>query len=73
MGQEQVQRQPQEQTPVNELAAVDAETQAVRREEIRAGAAETISNLDELLDEIDEVLEVEAEDFVKSYVQKGGE
>ena len=29
--------------------------------------------LDDLLDEIDEVLEVNAEDFVKSYIQKGGE
>jgi len=29
--------------------------------------------LDDLLDEIDEVLETNAEDFVKSYVQKGGE
>ena len=29
--------------------------------------------LDDLLDEIDEVLEINAEDFVKSYVQKGGE
>ncbi len=29
--------------------------------------------LDDLLDEIDEVLEDNAEDFVKSYVQKGGE
>jgi prokaryotic ubiquitin-like protein Pup len=27
----------------------------------------------ELLDEIDEVLETNAEDFVKSYVQKGGQ
>ncbi|MEX2267624.1 MAG: ubiquitin-like protein Pup [Acidimicrobiia bacterium] len=31
------------------------------------------SELDDLLDEIDEVLEENAEDFVKSYVQKGGE
>jgi len=31
------------------------------------------SELDELLDEIDDVLESNAEDFVKSYVQKGGE
>ena len=30
-------------------------------------------DLDDLLDEIDEVLEENAEDFVKSYVQKGGE
>ena len=29
--------------------------------------------VDELLDEIDEVLEVNAEDFVRSFVQKGGE
>jgi len=29
--------------------------------------------LDGLLDEIDEVLEANAEDFVKSYIQKGGE
>jgi ubiquitin-like protein Pup len=29
--------------------------------------------MDELLDEIDEVLETNAEEFVKSYVQKGGE
>ncbi len=29
--------------------------------------------LDDLLDEIDEVLETNAEDFVKSYVQKGGQ
>jgi len=31
------------------------------------------AELDELLDEIDDVLETNAEDFVKSYVQKGGE
>ncbi len=31
------------------------------------------AELDELLDEIDEVLEVNAEDFVRAYVQKGGE
>ena len=31
------------------------------------------AELDDLLDEIDEVLESNAVDFVKSYVQKGGE
>lgn len=31
------------------------------------------AELDELLDEIDDVLETNAEDFVKSYIQKGGE
>ncbi|MDE0652304.1 MAG: ubiquitin-like protein Pup, partial [bacterium] len=29
--------------------------------------------LDDLLDEIDEVLETNAEEFVNSYIQKGGE
>ena len=31
------------------------------------------NELDELLDEIDEVLEPNAEEFVKRYIQKGGE
>ena len=37
-----------------------------RGEEIKA-------ELDDLLDEIDAVLEVNSEEFVKSYVQKGGQ
>ena len=31
------------------------------------------AELDDLLDEIDEVLEENAEEFVRNYVQKGGE
>ena len=31
------------------------------------------AELDDLLDEIDDVLETNAEEFVKNYVQKGGE
>ncbi len=31
------------------------------------------AELDDLLDGIDEVLESNAEDFVKSYIQKGGQ
>lgn len=37
-----------------------------------AAAAQT-SDLDSLLDEIDDVLEVNAEEFVQSFVQKGGQ
>lgn len=41
---------------------------------LSAGSGEKLkAELDDLLDEIDEVLEANAEDFVKSYVQKGGE
>ncbi len=35
--------------------------------------SELSSDLDDLLDEIDQVLESNAEEFVKSYVQKGGQ
>jgi len=38
------------------------------------GAAQTRDEgLDDLLDEIDGVLEVNAEEFVRSFVQKGGQ
>jgi ubiquitin-like protein Pup len=53
--------------PAREEEVVD-ETPAVseRGEKLKA-------DLDDLLDEIDEVLETNAEDFVRSYVQKGGQ
>jgi ubiquitin-like protein Pup len=42
-----------------------------------SGVAERKEQLDEdidaILDEIDDVLETNAEDFVKSFIQKGGE
>jgi ubiquitin-like protein Pup len=56
-------------------------TTSDRTDEVTEEAAPTTSesgeklkaDLDDLLDEIDEVLETNAEDFVKSYVQKGGQ
>ncbi len=46
-------------------------------EEVAPASTETgdklKAELDDLLDEIDDVLETNAEDFVKSYVQKGGQ
>jgi len=38
-----------------------------------ANNAELDNEVDSLLDEIDKILEVNAEDFVKSFVQKGGQ
>lgn len=32
-----------------------------------------VEEIDDILDEIDAVLETNAEEFVKSYIQKGGE
>lgn len=36
-------------------------------------AAEQVDELDSLLEEIDSVLETNAEEFVKGFVQKGGQ
>jgi ubiquitin-like protein Pup len=47
------------------------EKEAAPREE--KAAESKASDVDELLDEIDEVLETNAEEFVRSYIQKGGE
>ncbi len=51
-----------EETEVDEAAPATSET----GEKLKA-------ELDDLLDEIDEVLETNAEEFVKSYIQKGGQ
>ena len=40
---------------------------------IEAKESDTTEKIDDLLDEIDSVLEENAEEFVKNYVQKGGE
>jgi len=49
-----------------EEAVEDVPTTSESGEKIKA-------ELDDLLDEIDDVLEQNAEDFVKSYIQKGGQ
>jgi prokaryotic ubiquitin-like protein Pup len=50
--------------------ARDTEQDAEATEKVEA--VDT-SEVDDLLDEIDDVLEENAEEFVKNYVQKGGE
>ncbi len=50
----------------------DAETEQVTPTD-PAHKAELDSDVDSLLDEIDNVLEVNAEEFVRSFVQKGGQ
>ena len=63
----QEQKQPrkgsEEQVPVDEAAEADV---AERKEQLD-------EDIDAILDEIDEVLETNAEDFVKSFIQKGGQ
>ncbi|MGD0873809.1 MAG: ubiquitin-like protein Pup [Acidimicrobiales bacterium] len=57
-------------TASREATAVETETEAPptteRGDRLKA-------EIDDLLDEIDEVLENNAEEFVRNYVQKGGE
>ncbi|MDH4309226.1 MAG: ubiquitin-like protein Pup [Acidimicrobiia bacterium] len=42
-------------------------------EEVEAAESSATEGIDDLLDEIDSVLEENAEEFVRNYVQKGGE
>jgi ubiquitin-like protein Pup len=53
-------------TRSDEAQVEEVPTSTKKGEELKA-------ELDDLLDEIDEVLEENAEEFVRSYVQKGGE
>ena len=65
---EQTRKQKTTTSRTTDEAVVDEATPAVSEsgEKLKA-------ELDDLLDEIDEVLESNAEDFVKAYVQKGGQ
>ncbi len=64
MAEREQKRRPAKAEPVEETEAAPATSES--GEKLKA-------DIDDLLDEIDEVLEVNAEDFVRSYVQKGGE
>lgn len=47
--------------------------QSIGRAELAKKGEKIAGKLDDLLDEIDDVLEENAEEFVKGYVQRGGE
>ena len=62
-------KQPRKSTEAEESVedvATTAEGVAERKEKLD-------DDIDAILDEIDDVLEVNAEDFVKSFIQKGGQ
>ncbi len=63
--QERIQKQRSERTE-SSASTEDVTVDAQKGEQLKA-------ELDDLLDEIDEVLEQNAEEFVRNYVQKGGE
>lgn len=59
-----------EQVQKQKAAPQEREAQTPHSE---GGEQRDVSDLDDLLDEIDAVLEENAEEFVRSYIQKGGE
>ena len=61
--QERKQTDKREQAKAAEVEQADATAKGEKLKE----------EMDEILDEIDSVLEENAEEFIKSYVQKGGE
>jgi ubiquitin-like protein Pup len=62
-GQSRPQRHPDD---VDEVEAQEGSDVAERHEKLT-------EDVDAILDEIDDVLETNAEDFVRSFVQKGGQ
>lgn len=62
--QESAERRTSKPSDTDEATVAPAET---------ATASNLDSDVDSILDEIDSVLEENAEDFVKSFVQKGGQ
>jgi prokaryotic ubiquitin-like protein Pup len=62
-----------EREQIRKPAPTERETEAAAAPATSERGEELKAELDDLLDEIDEVLETNAEDFVKSYIQKGGQ
>ncbi len=65
----QEQKQPRRSSENEEQAQDEESTESAVAERKEA----LDSEVDDILDEIDDVLETNAEDFVKSFIQKGGE
>ncbi|MCY7395147.1 MAG: ubiquitin-like protein Pup [Nocardioides sp.] len=63
----QEQKQPRRSSETDEVTETAPETDVAERREALDG------DIDAILDEIDDVLETNAEDFVKSFIQKGGQ
>ncbi len=63
----QEQKQPRKSSETEETSEVATESDVAERKEALD------DDVDAILDEIDDVLETNAEDFVKSFIQKGGQ
>ena len=65
--------QEQEQKKVQRKGGGDESDADAGQVQSSSKAAELKEEMDDILDEIDSVLEENAEEFVRGYVQKGGE
>ena len=63
----QEQKQPRKSSQSDEVTEEVTDTDVAERKEVLD------DDVDAILDEIDDVLETNAEDFVKSFIQKGGQ
>ena len=63
----QEQKQPKKASETEEQAEAASQSDVAERKE------QLDEDIDAILGEIDDVLETNAEDFVKSFIQKGGE
>ncbi len=63
----------QEQKQPRKASEVEESTDEVTESDVAERKEALDDDVDAILDEIDDVLETNAEDFVKSFIQKGGE
>lgn len=63
----------QEQKQPRKAEDTEETTDAVATSDVAERKEALDDDVDAILDEIDDVLETNAEDFVKSFIQKGGE
>jgi ubiquitin-like protein Pup len=63
----------QEQKQPRKASEVEQSTEEVTESDVAERKEALDDDVDAILDEIDDVLETNAEDFVKSFIQKGGD
>ena len=63
----------QEQKQPRKASEVEETTEDVTESDVAERKEALDDDIDAILDEIDDVLETNAEDFVKSFIQKGGQ
>lgn len=63
----------QEHKQSRKSSETEEQAQATGQEDVAERKEQLDEDIDAILGEIDDVLETNAEDFVKSFIQKGGE